>query len=165
MSAASNNILSRWQARIYRTGCSPLGFLELVIQKVREAEFPKLRFSEVRRRENGLLSSDRTYLRIRYRSLYFDVSALLAGHALVVGYWLHADKPGISDLISEIPGAGWLIRGLIKPATYFQVDHNQAFQHMVHDSVLEVVRSLAEGNDARHLDPASDAPVWEEISL
>ena len=144
-------------------GCTPLEFYSRVQERLEAARFDGLVFSEVTRRERGVLSARRVYLRIRRDHLFFDLSAFVAGDRLTVGYWLHADHPGIADLFSEVPGIRFAVEAFTGPATYYRIDLLEAFQHLVHDSILAVVDELAEESGGAMLPEQDRAPVWEEI--
>lgn len=156
-------ILARWRAQLQDAACSPLDFLDLVQTAVEETLFPGFDFTYVVRREGSFLSADRVYLRIRHDSMYFDVSAFIAGRTLSVSYWLHEDPPGITDLFSEIPGIGAVLTHVLDRATYYRVDAIETMQHVVHDAILSVCDQLAE--EARNpILPANERQAtWEAI--
>lgn len=163
MPQPAGQIVARWRGELHGVDCSPLQFFERVAQAVEETGFPNIRFSEARRREVGFFSAERIYFRIRCEQLFFDVSAFVAGRTLVVGYWLHVDHPGLFELFSEIPGVGFLLDHLVRPATYYRVDLIQSFQHAVHDSIIHVMDELAERNGIDLLPENDRHPVWNEV--
>lgn len=163
MAGTDGKILARWQTQLIGVSCTPLAFFEEVEDAVRECEFPDTSFSQITRREGGSFSARRVYLRIRFDRLFFDVSAFVSGGSLVVGYWLHEDLPGISDLFSEIPGIGFLLEQTMNSATYYRVDYFEHFQRAVHDSILHVVDELSERNGTALLSEAARQPIWDEI--
>ncbi|HSK70189.1 MAG TPA: hypothetical protein VK892_00735, partial [Pyrinomonadaceae bacterium] len=115
----SGKILARWQTSLETAVCSPLEFYELVENALIESELPDLQFARISRAEAGWFSPRRIYLRIRYERLFFDVSAFIGGNALIVGWWLHEDAPGIADLLAEIPGFGFFTNRTSRAATYY----------------------------------------------
>lgn len=157
------NILARWQTTLELNVCSPLEFYERVENELLESELPDLQFSNVTRNEGGWFSSHRTYLRIRYQRLYFDVSAFVGGRFLIVGWWLHLDSQGITDLFSELPILGFLLEKITQPDTYYRVDYLEFFQRSVHDSILRVVDEQREQNGFPLLNAEARIPIWEEI--
>ena len=164
MPKADGNILARWQATLENAACSPLEFYERVESSLTECELPDLQFSYVDRNEGGWFAPRRTYLRIRFRRLYFDVSAFIGGNSLVVGWWLHEDAPGIKDLLAEIPGFGFLKGETPRSATYYAVDYAEFIQRAVHASILRAVEELREENGLAWL-PAGEEQIstGEEI--
>jgi len=136
--------ISRWTGQILPTRVSPLDFYERIRILLLETNFPGMEFARVTRRERGWLSAKRTYLRIRYNTLFFDICAFPLGGRLMVSWWLHCDPPGIVDLFTEIPVVGFLLKGTIKAATYMGVDRNAAFQHSVDQAIRQVVNELIE---------------------
>lgn len=163
MPNSGGNILARWQARLENVVCSPLEFFEMVQLSVLEKELPNLSFSQIVRREGGWFSPQRVYLRIRFQKLYFDVSAFIVGNALIVGWWLHEDAPGVADLLAEIPGFGLLMEKTIGAATYYKVDFIEHFQRTVHESILRIIDELSEENGLQYLPDEARQPIWEEI--
>ena len=143
--------------------CTPLEFYARVHEKLSGTEFNGLRFSQVTRRERGIFSARRIYLRIRRDHLFFDLSAFLAGRRLNISYWFHCDFPDVAALFAEVPGLRFAIDAITGPSTYYRIDLLEAFQHAVHDCILSVVDELGEaGGDAMLADDAR-APVWEEL--
>ena len=128
-----------------------------------ECELPDLKISRITRNEGGWFSPRRIYLRIRYRRLYFDISAFVVGSSLIVGRWLHEDLSGVSALFMEIPGLGFFLEKTTRAATYYSVDFIEYFQRAVHDSVLQVVDELSEENGFAFLLEENRQPIWEEI--
>ena len=163
MPRSDGELLARWQGSIPAGDCTPLEFYMRVQERLTETEFDGLEFSEVTRRERGVFSARRIYLRIRCHHLFFDLSAFVAGGRLTVGYWFHADHPGIADLFSEVPGLRFAINAFTGPDTYFRIDLLEAFQHLVHDSILAIVDELSAEAGEIKLPDDDRPPVWEGI--
>lgn len=163
MPPVDDQLLARWRAQLTGINSSPLRFFELVEEAIAEATFPDIEFRDVVHREGGWLTYDRIYLRIRHRTLYFDVSAFVAGHYLVVGYWLLHDAPGIRDLFAELPAIGFVVDRALAPTTYYSVDLIETFQHVVHDAILRVCDDLSNGAEAPVLAEEDRQPIWEAI--
>ena len=163
MPQSAGKIVARWRGELQGVDCSPLQFYERVGEAIEETGFPNIRFSEARRREAGPFSAERIYFRIRCEQMFFDVSAFVVGRALVIGYWLHVDQPGLFELFSEIPGVGFVLNHLVRPATYYRVDLIQSFQHAVHGSILHVMDDLSERNGIDLLPEIDRHPVWNEV--
>lgn len=164
MPDSHGNILARWQTILEANVCSPLEFYQMVENELLESELPDLQFSNVSRAEGGWFSPRRTYLRIRFQKLYFDVSAFMGGRFLIVGWWFHLETQGIADLFSEIPILRFLLeKTTARSATYYRVDYLEFVQRSVHDAVLRVVDDLREQNKLPLLPAEARIPVWEEI--
>lgn len=163
MPNSGGNILARWQAALENIACSPLEFYEQVENSLTECELPNLRFSRITRSEGGWFSPGRTYLRIRCRRLFFDVSAFIVGNALIASWWLHEDAPGVADLLAEIPGFSFLLEKTTRAATYYTVDYIEFVERTVHAFILRVVDELSEENGLVLLPDEARIPVWEEI--
>ncbi len=161
--ATNEQILARWQARLNGADCSPLEFFELVEASVIEKELPGISFSQIIRREGGIFSPRRIYLRIGCKKLFFDISAFVVGRCLIVGWWLHRTSPGVGDLLSEIPAVGFLLNKTTWAATYYTVDFIEHFQHTIHEAVLQVADNLSEESGFTPLPDEARQPVWEEI--
>ena len=146
MMAADEQLLARWMGKIDGSGTSPLEFYDLLKESICDSEIPNISVTYITRREGGWLSAKRVYLRVRYRKLFFDIGAFVAGHNLVVGWWLHKDMPGLADLLAEIPGLGFLLDRTLRTATYYSVDVMEHFQVVVHQAVLRLMKSIEDQN-------------------
>jgi len=163
MPRSDGQVLARWSGRLTGVDCTPLEFFELVQVDVLETQLPDIRFARITRRENGPFSANRIYFRVRCDRLFFDVTAFVSGRVLAVGYWLHADWPGLQDLFFEFPFVGSLIERAVRPTTYYGVDQLENFQHIVHDSILRVLDDLSSRNSTATLPDDERQPIWEEI--
>ena len=163
MAANEQQLLARWSGSIRDAPCSPMEFYRTVEQEIMAGGFSGIRFSHFTRREGGLFSPLRVYLRIRYERLYFDLCAFISGRSFVVSYWLHVDRFGIIDLFGEIPGVGFLLENTLRPSTYYAIDTVEHFQHEVHRAVLSVVDELSQIDGAANLPPEARQPIWEQI--
>lgn len=163
MVALDGQILARWTGKLDGVSVSLLEFYQMVEAAVIESELPDLSFSNITRREAGWLSPNRIYLRVRYKKLFFDISAILAGNCLIVSWWLHQDQPNVVDLVAEIPGLRFILERTTRAATYFAVDVIEHFQVTVHQAVLQVLKTLTEENKPAYLADEERQPVWEEI--
>lgn len=163
MPNSNGNILARWQTILEANVCSPLEFYQMVENELIESELPDLQLLNVTRAESGWFSPRRTYLRIRYQRLYFDVSAFMGGRFLIVGWWFHQETQGIADLFSEIPILRFLLERTTRSATYYRVDYLEFVQRSVHDSILRVVDGLRGQNGLPLLSAEARIPVWEEV--
>ncbi len=157
------NILARWQTVIESVACSPLEFFDRIENSLTECELPNLSISQIIRSEGGWFSQRRIYLRVRYQKMCFDISAFIIGGCLIVGWWLHEDLSGVTDLLAEIPLFGFLIENTTRAPTYYAVDFIEYFQRVVHDSVLRIVDELSEENGFALLPEENRQPLWEEI--
>lgn len=163
MQKTGENILARWQTIIEANFCSPLEFYQKVENELLESELPDLQFSNITRTEGGWFSPRRTYLRIRFQRLYFDVSAFIGGRFLIVGWWFHLETQGIIDLFSEISILRFVLEKTIRSASYYQVDYLEFFQRSFHDSILRVVDEIRGQHGLPLLPAEARIPVWEEI--
>lgn len=159
----NENILARWQTALATGVCSPLEFFDRVENSLTASGLPELKISRITRSESGWFAPRRIYLRVRYQKLYFDISAFIAGDSLIVGWWLHEDVSGITDLLAELPGFGFLIGKTIRAATYYTVDFIEYFQRALHNSILRVIDELSEENGIMLSPEENRQPLWEEI--
>ncbi len=163
MAGEDAQILARWNARLMGTTCTPMTFFELVTAAIENRGLSNITVACTLRREGGIFSANRIYLRVRYEDLFFDVSAFVAGSSLIVGYWLHRDHPGIQDLLSEVPILGFAIERWIRPTTYYIVDYISSFQELIHGSILDVVDDLLVANGQDPVEIEARAPIWEAV--
>lgn len=135
-------LLSQWQQVIGNPGVTPLEFYQLVVDAITRRALLDILISTAARREGGVFSPRRVYLRVRRGKLIFDISAAPFGNSIAVSWWLFEATPGLIDLLWEIPVLGSVLYGLVRPATFYAVDTASAFQHAVHDSVLQAIDAL-----------------------
>jgi hypothetical protein len=161
--------LARWTGRVKNTaaGCvSSLEFLERVQNAIIGRDLPNISFSYITRREGGWFSPRRIYLRVRFERLFFDVFGFVIGNEMTTGWWLHEDSPGITDLLAEIPGMGFVLENMVphRSETYYRVDFIESAQRLIHESVLQVIDDLsAESGGQFYLPDEERQPIWEEI--
>lgn len=160
---ANARLLTRWTSELGDAPCSPLEFYQLVQAEIMERELEHVTFSFVTRREGGVLSPQRTYLRVRLGKLFFDICAFLVGNAFVISYWLHEDTNSLFDLLTELPVLGFFLTRIFYAKTYYLVDYIQYSQQTIHQSILQVIDDLAEENDLTFLpEEVRQAVVWED---
>lgn len=163
MSRTDGKLLARWSGKLDGAVVSPLEFYQMVEAELAESELPNISFSYICRREGGLFSTKRIYLRIRYKRLFFDVGAFFVGNALVASWWLHEDFPGVADLFAEIPVIGFFIEHTSRTATYYSIDRIEFIQKSIHQAILNIVDRLSKENNVTVLPVQEREPVWEEI--
>jgi hypothetical protein len=66
-------------------------------------------------------------------------------------------------LFSELPGVRLLIENAFRPVTYYTINSLEAFQHVVHDSILHVMDELARHDDVALLPEENRRVIWEEL--
>ena len=147
--------------------CSPLEFYELVQLEISSRELEGVGSSFITRRENGLFSPQRTYLRIRQGKLYFDICAFLIGNSFISSYWLHRNAPDAIDLLAELPVLNFLLKHTVLANTYYTVDYVEHFQRSIHESILNVIDGLSEDDDLVFLsekapEPNREGVVWKD---
>jgi hypothetical protein len=152
-------ILAHWHQTVENPGVTPLEFYELVVDAITGRSLPNVLISIATWREGGAFSSRRTYLRTRWGKLVFDISAAPFGHSMIISWWLSQASPGLVDLLWEIPALGTLLQGLLRPATFYSVDATSAFQHAVHDSVLEAIDAVRTSRANRRFG-GNEAPIF-----
>lgn len=163
MAEAEGLILARWAGKLSCAAVSPLEFYELVEAAIVEIELPGISFSRITRREGGWFSPERIYLRVRYKRLFFDICAFIAGNALVISWWLEQDSPGITDLLAEIPFIRFFIERTSGAATYYSVDSVEFVQRSIHEAILSVIDMMSKENNLTFLSHDEREPAWEEI--
>jgi hypothetical protein len=152
-------LLSHWHQTVEDPGVTPLEFYELVVDAITDRALPNVLISAATWHEAGAFSSRRTYLRIRWGKLIFDISAAPFGNSIAVSWWLSEATPGLIDLLWEIPVLGSFLYGVVRPATFYAIDTAAAFQHAVHDSVLEAIDAVKTDHANRRSFCGNEAPI------
>jgi hypothetical protein len=156
-------VLAHWETMLAGVAISPLAFYAAVERAVATHQIPMVMMARVTRREGGLFSARRQYLRARRRSLVFDVCGFPVGADFQVTWWLGETEPGLRELFGEIPIVGLLLDRVFSPATYYELDAEAHFQHAIHASVLEVIDELTSRRGLRRLPPRERRPVMREF--
>ena len=160
--AKTAQILAHWDT-LLNVQIAPLAFYDLVERDISSQGFPELKVTRVLWREGGLFSAQREYLRVKRKTLVFDICAAPLGNNFFVAWWLGETTPGVADLFMEIPLIGTVLKTLFRPATYYKVDTTTAFQHTVHNAVLAVVDNLTEKNGLEPLSSDERIPILENF--
>jgi hypothetical protein len=161
MAKKAGKILAHWEQMIESSSATPLEFYNLVLQATARRA-ASVSVSYVTCREGGVMSARRVYLRVRRKRLMFQIGAAPFGNSLVVSWWLIEAAPGLFDLFIEIPLLGLLLGRLFRPATFHCVDQTSAFQHLVHDAVLEAVSATSTERVLKG-SARQDRPILEEF--
>src|SRR2546427_292468 len=94
-------LLSHWHQIVENPGITPLEFYELVVAAITRRALPHVLISTAVWREAGAFSPRRTYLRVRWGTLIFDISAAVFGNAVTISWWLSEAAPDLIDLFCE----------------------------------------------------------------
>lgn len=157
------NLLAHWSANLAGVQIRPSVFYGMVEENISAKQIPRIRISRVFRREGGLISDRRQYLRVKYKQLVFDICGFPICGSFAVSYWLELHDKTVANLFFEIPILGFVLERAFSPATYFNVDADAACQHAVHDSVLSVVDELTHENHLTRLTGQAREPIFADF--
>lgn len=153
------NLLAHWQT-VTPVPISPLQFYSSIEDELEQQKLPGVDVSRVWWQQGSWLSERRQYLRVRRKSLAFDICGISLGNSTQVSWWLNELAPGPMALFFEIPGLGPLLERVITPVTFYQVDTSVHFQRTVHETILRVIDVLNKPQGIRKL---SDQPIMREF--
>lgn len=158
-----DNLLAHWSTLLENVCVSPLAVYDQIEDAITSQDIPNISISRVEYKEGNLFSARRTYLRVKRKTLIFDICAAPQGSNFVLAWWLGETAHGITDLFIEVPLFGAMLESLARPATRYQIDITSAFQHAIHNSVLEVAKKLAETHGLEPLSIEEQTPILSDF--
>jgi len=125
-------------------------------------KMPDTHIRRISVKEGGMLSANRTYLRVSRYELNFDICAAPFGTAFFMSSWCGKQPTGC--LIPGIPFlSSFLAAAAYSSTTYFHVDTALLFQESIHAAVLQVIDELTNVEGVRKLNESERKPVMREF--
>lgn len=156
-------ILSHWNTMIEGLGASPKEFFQSVETAVENKSVPGTKHLRIDWREGGIISAKREYLRVKRKSLAFDICGAPFGNGFFVSWWLGEVPSFFIGLTLSIPVVGPLFSRFIKPTTYYQLDTATMFQSLIHSAVLEVIDEMTKAKGLRALSESDRKPIMRNF--
>ena len=161
------HVVSHWNHLFEGLDQSTQDFYQLLEEALKAREIPDLTFGRTDIRQGGMLSAKRTYLRVWRKDHFFDICGAPFGQAFFVSWWLSEIPRGcLSKLLfvfDLIPVVGPILRGLLRPTTYYKIDTALMFQQSVHAAVLEVLDQITSTKATRALSDAERKPIMRDF--
>lgn len=156
--AMLSTVLSHWHHRFDVIPFSPKEFYEGVENAMKEKEMNKVAMCRFSYAQGGLLSPNREYLRIQYKTYVYDLCAAPFAKGFFVSWWLGETGNAIRDFFINLPVVGKLFTRRKK--TFFELDTEIMFKEMVTACVKETIEQLTKTKGIRNLNEAD----WKEYN-
>ena len=160
--ATPAEVFSQWFQMIEGLSVSPSDFYDSVETYVQKHQIPDIRMFRVTRKEGGVFSANRIYLRVIRKGKIFDICGAPFGSGFFVSWWL-GDKPAnpfvqIGRLLAFIPLIGMPFHSLVI-TTHYKIDTMLMFQQSVHSAVIDAVDEVVKGNGLKPLSEDDKKPT------
>lgn len=158
-------VISHWYTLLENFEASPLQFYTALGAAIQRRKIPDIQITSVSWHEGSLFSVRREYLRISRKDLYFDVCGAPFGTSFFISWWL-LERPTnwLIELLGYLPHIGPVVKMLLKPISYYQIDTALMFQSVTHSAVLEVIDAATASQGIRGLLEAERKPLLREFS-
>lgn len=141
-------MLSHWGHLFPYFNMSSDKFYAKTEEIIKSHAMPDTKIERVHRKEGGIFSAKREYLRIKYFDLVFDVCAAPFGKDFFVSWWLYETESAMRALLKHTKAGDFLSERAAR-RTFFEADEENMFQSCVHTCVLEAIDILTEEKGAR----------------
>lgn len=140
---------SNWSQLLPGFKFSTKEFYERVQSEMLSHEIENIGFEEVSLRTGGVFSSERLYLRVRWKEYYYDLCFAPFGDGCFVSWWLIFETDMEEIFSSKIPFiGGWIVRAFYRK-TYYKIDTASMFMTYAHHSVLVVIDEITKATGIR----------------
>lgn len=156
-------IISNWHHRAEGIQQSALDFYTEVERHLNQQQITGLKTERVGWSEGGAFSARREYLQVRRGEYVFHVCAAPFGSGFFVSWWLGTKKGFITGLLMDLPGIGWLMRNVLSPLTYYEIDTALMFQSVTAGCVSTALNGLLEAKGMRALSPDETRPRMRDL--
>jgi hypothetical protein len=157
-------ILGHWDRFIDGLRLSTLEFYSAVEGAIAERGITNVVVARVAWPERGIFSPRRYYLQVSFDDLLFIISAVPSGHATYVSWWCGLSERGFAAWLSNLNLLGWLFRPVLRPMTFYRIDTMRAFEHGLHNALLQVIDTQTKAKGVRRLSEAARKPVMHDFA-
>lgn len=140
---------SNWASLLSGFKFSTKEFYALVQTEMKSHEIKKLSFEEVSLKTGSVFSSERLYLRIKWREYYYDLCFAPFGDGCFVSWWLIYEISDGEEFLGNLPFIGEWIRRAFYRKTYYKIDTASMFMTYAHNSVLKVIDEITKSTGIR----------------
>ena len=140
---------SNWAQLLPGFKFSTKEFYELVKSEMLSHEINGISFKEVSLRTGNIFSSERLYLRVKWKEFHYDLCFAPFGDGCFVSWWLIFETSTIEGLFSKIPLFGEWIRRALFRKTFYKIDTASMFMTYAHHSVITVVDEITKNTGIR----------------
>lgn len=138
---------SNWSTLIDGLKYSTDDFYSILSNELNSNGIDNLNLNIVTLSEGGMFSSNRKYLRAKWKGLTFDICFAPFGNGSFVSYWLYSEPKGLKVLLSKLPFIGNYFAKNLFLKTFYQTDTEAMFICYCRNTILRVVDELAKSQD------------------
>jgi hypothetical protein len=153
---------SNWAQLLPGFKFSTKEFYELVKSEMLSHEINGILFEEVSLKIGSVFSSERLYLRAKWKEYYYDLCFAPFGDGCFVSWWLIFETSSEEELLTKIPFVGEWIRRAFFRKTYYKIDTASMFMTYAHQSVLTVIDEITKNTGIR-LSEDERKPILKNI--
>jgi len=159
---AKEDYHSHWAKLLGNFKFSTKEFYSLLKTEMESHQIENLSFSEVAIKTAGIFSSERIYLRVKWKDYTYDLCFAPFGDGSFVSWWLFYETSPNETFISKIPFVGEVIRNAIYRKTYYKIDTASMFMTYAHNSVIKVIEDITKETGVRISDEER-RPILKDI--
>jgi hypothetical protein len=148
-----SNVISHWNKFFPCFSLSSTMFYTALENTLQGFKIPNAVISRTNRKEGGVFSSSREYLRIKHGDIVFEVCAAPFGNSFFISWWLYETEGSMRRLMKGTKMGGFL-QARAARRTFYQIDEEEMFTKFVHECILETVDSVSEGKGFSQLTAA-----------
>lgn len=150
MSIPINQVLSHYGQAISKCTMSGEQFYDLLDKTIKQHQFPDVKTEKVSLKESGILSSNRIYFRVKFGNLVYDICAMQFGVDFCISSWLYETEGTVRQLL-KFTKVGDFLKERAAKKTFYEADQESMFKFCVHNSLLETIDMMCEGQGLRKL--------------
>jgi hypothetical protein len=152
-------ITAHWSHHFADLQMSSQEFYASLEKSIAELQIPDLSISRTTYAEEGVLSSNREYLRVSRKDLLFDICAAPLGKGYFVSWWQTEQENFGKSLLGAIPFIGKTLDRHFFPLTYYRIDTEAMFKGFIHAHVLTAVDAILAQKGLRGLTEEQRKPI------
>ncbi len=158
-----NELYAHWNHLLDDFKYSTKDFYEKLTQELSSRGIENVKITDKSISEGGMFSSNRLYLRIKWKEYVYDCCCAPFGTGTFISWWLFAEQRKRESFLAKIPLIGnWLLK-LFFPITYYRLDTASMFMTYAQSSVLKVIEEITQDKGVRALTEDERKPIMKDI--
>ncbi len=162
-SKPKNELYAHWNHLLDDFKYSTKDFYAQLKTELESRGIENVKISEKSISESGVFSSNRLYLRIKWKEYVYDCCCAPFGTGTFISWWLFGEQSKRESMLAKIPFIGnWLLK-LFFPVTYYKIDTASMFMTYAQSSVLKVITDITQEKGVRALTQEEKKPIMKDI--
>ncbi len=159
---AKEDYHSHWAKLLGDFKFSTKEFYSRLKTEMESHQIENLSFSEVSLKTGSIFSSERIYLRVKWKDYRYDLCFAPFGDGCFVSWWLFYETSPSEMFISKIPFIGGILANALFKKTYYKIDTASSFMTYAHHSVIKVIEEITKETGIRISDEERK-PILKDI--